>query len=353
MIIHLGALGAVLRSTSLVSAIKRIYPQSHITWVTDTKALPLITPCSKVDRALPSDFKGQSVLRTLRFDYTFIVDKSLEAYGLSLLPIHSGLKRGFGVDPQTGSILPLNPEAEELWKLGLDNQKKFFVNKKPETQLVVEAMGLNYKDDPYILELTEGEKGVRERMRLQLCLGNSKPIGLNTGCSNTLVHKKFSHNSWLEVIDSLHAKFPNNPLVLLGGSEDAERNQNLKFARPYLIETPTDGGLRMGMVATDLCEYIVTGDSLGMHLAIGLGKKIVAWFGPTCAHEIDFYGKGVAVRSHKPCSPCWNTKCDVSEKCSEKIEVQQITLEMRKLIRPGPKLRLVRQNEYGLDGPEI
>ena len=40
------------------------------------------------------------------------------------------------------------------------------------------------------------------------------------------------------------------------------------------------------------CDIVVSGDSLGMHMAIGLKKWVVAWFGPTCHQEIDLYDRG-------------------------------------------------------------
>lgn len=41
LIVKLAAIGDVLRTTPLLSGLKRAYPQSHITWVVDKEALPL------------------------------------------------------------------------------------------------------------------------------------------------------------------------------------------------------------------------------------------------------------------------------------------------------------------------
>ncbi|AUN99917.1 hypothetical protein C0V70_17755 [Bacteriovorax stolpii] len=43
------------------------------------------------------------------------------------------------------------------------------------------------------------------------------------------------------------------------------------------------------------CDYIVTHDSLGLHLALAMKKPFVALFGPTSSHEIDLAGLGVSV----------------------------------------------------------
>jgi heptosyltransferase-2 len=43
------------------------------------------------------------------------------------------------------------------------------------------------------------------------------------------------------------------------------------------------------------CDLIVTTDSLGLHLALALRKKVVALFGPTPSHQVYFYGRGTAL----------------------------------------------------------
>nr|BDT30104.1 lipopolysaccharide heptosyltransferase family protein [Bacteriovorax sp. HI3] len=43
------------------------------------------------------------------------------------------------------------------------------------------------------------------------------------------------------------------------------------------------------------CDYIVTHDSLGLHLALAMKRPFAALFGPTSSHEIDLAGLGVSV----------------------------------------------------------
>ena len=66
-------------------------------------------------------------------------------------------------------------------------------------------------------------------------------------------------------------------------------------------------------------DVVVTGDSLGMHMAIALGKHVVAFFGPTSAPEIDLYGRGVKLVSDMACSPCWSPRCDEPVPCSMRV----------------------------------
>ena len=66
-------------------------------------------------------------------------------------------KRGFGLN-RFGTICPLNPEADYMFYLGLDDDEKFVTNQKSELQLLAEAFGLEYEMDEYILELTNEAK---------------------------------------------------------------------------------------------------------------------------------------------------------------------------------------------------
>lgn len=47
------------------------------------------------------------------------------------------------------------------------------------------------------------------------------------------------------------------------------------------------------------CDYIVTHDSLGLHLALAMKKPFIALFGPTSSHEIDLYNLGVSVSTNE------------------------------------------------------
>ena len=256
-----------------------------------------------------------------------MIDKSAEASGLANRALGQGVVKGFGVEAETGAIIPLNPEANRLYELGLSNYEKFFVNKKPEGQLLVEALGLEYENNEYLFSFSKEEEKKKSSMRESLGIKSEVPvIGLNTGCSGVIPYKKFSVKGWLDLIKVLKHKFPQAQLVLLGGPEDTERNLEIQDSSEIpLIATPTTEGLRTGMMAVDLCNIIVTGDSLGMHMGIALKKWVVAWFGPTCAHEIDFYGRGTAIKTDLNCSPCWKRSCDKAVMCYDKVEWAKIS----------------------------
>jgi heptosyltransferase-2 len=328
LLIHLGALGAVVRSTALLAAIHRKYPGAHLTWVTEAPADQLLKNHPRLDRVLTTSPADLLVLKALRFETAFVIDKSLKAIGV-LASTQAKEILGFVAD-ENQAIAPANPEAEELWSLGLSNHKKFFVNRKTENQLIAEALRLSpYAHDEYDLPLSALEKNAVKIRRDQLRLNPHQPvIGFNTGCSDVIAAKKLTVSAHRRLIQELLAKGYEN-LVLLGGPEDTQRNREIGEGLA-VFQTPTALGLRDGLVSVAACDVVVTGDSLGMHMAISQKKYVVAWFGPTCAHEIDLYGRGEKILADVPCAPCWKRTCSKTSMCYDQVRIEEILAAVEK-----------------------
>ncbi|MCB0364750.1 MAG: glycosyltransferase family 9 protein [Bdellovibrionaceae bacterium] len=328
LVVHLEALGAVVRATSILPSIKRKCPQSQITWVTQAPAHHLLANNPYVDRILTTSASDLLALSALHFDFAFVVDKSLKAGGVLHRVTYDHLF-GFQVDRETGVIMPASEAARELWELGLDDHRKFFVNKKPETQLMIEALELGpYRRDPYVIRLSDVETREVSFRRAAWAPQGEILVGINTGCSPTIPYKKLSIERQRELVANL-IKVSGIRVVLLGGPEDDERNRLIGVGYP-VIQSPTGAGLRDGLVSTAACDIVVSGDSLGMHMAIALGKWVVAWFGPTCAHEIDLYDRGVIVHTGVRCGPCWKRSCNRSEMCYDRVALNDLLSGVRK-----------------------
>lgn len=323
LIVHLGALGAVVRSTCLLELIHSQYAHAQVTWVTDKPADQLLRNHPLIDRVLTSSAEDLLALAALEFDVAFVIDKSLKASGI-LKSTSVKKAYGFCANPRGGGILPLTPAAVELWSLGLDDRKKFFVNQKSEQRLVAEALELRFDETPaYNLPLSESEKSLMMKRRAQFQMDSNQPvIGINTGCSQVLPAKKLTVQFQRELISELRRRGFEN-LVLLGGPEDRERNEQIALGLG-VFQSPTDLGLRDGLVSVAACDIVVTGDSLGLHMAISQRKFTVAWFGPTCAQEIDLYGFGRKVLTKAACAPCWKRSCGKAEMCYDQVSLNEI-----------------------------
>jgi heptosyltransferase II len=330
LIIHLEAAGSVLRSTSLLKPIKRKYPGSHITWVTKPIGAKLLEGNPYVDQVFTDSSDDQLSLSVGEFDIAFCIDKSRFSAGILKQVI---VDQVYGFVVKDNVIIPNNESAHELWELGLDNKRKFFGNQKAETQLLHEALGLEFKRDPYVFQFTEDE--MKEAKVRQIHWGNSKKllVGINTGCGEMIPYRKFSINGHRRLIKKLQAL--DVGIVLLGGPSETDRNQDIACGLD-VVESPTNSGIRDGMVSVMACDVIISGDSLGLHMGIALNKYVIAWFGPTVPGEIDLYENGLKIISKASCGPCWKRSCQKPVMCYDLVNYDKIVNGICKLIyRPS------------------
>lgn len=332
LLVNLDALGDVVRTTALLGPLHRAHPGAHVTWITAPRAVPLLDHVEGVDRVLPLEPWVPPLLQTLRFDLALGVDKSLRGGALTMAA-RAADRRGFGLD-RHGAIVPLNDEAREMYELGLDDRAKFVDNRKSEPQLLCEAMGWPFERDPYRIALSEAEGRLARRWRDAQGLDGRIVVGVNTGSSTAFPSKHLPADVQAAVIDSLSRRCPDAGLVLLGGPEDTERNTRIARAvgGPAPILSPTGEGLRRGLQMVEACDVVLTGDSLGMHMAIGLGKPVVAWFGPTAHQEIDLFGRGAWVLSDHPCRPCMRATCDVRPTCAREAPAARIVEQTARIV---------------------
>jgi heptosyltransferase-2 len=66
---------------------------------------------------------------------------------------------------------------------------------------------------------------------------------------------------------------------------------------------------------------VLSSDSLAMHFAIALQKRVLAFFGPTSAAEIELYGRGEKLVAPIACGGCYKKQCDIKPNCMEKLSV--------------------------------
>ncbi|MGA9406314.1 MAG: glycosyltransferase family 9 protein [Bacteroidota bacterium] len=324
LIINLDAMGAVLQTTAMLPAIKRKYPQSHISWITLKNAYRLLENNPYVDAAYIWDPESWLVLQNIEFDVVYSTDKSKRSCAFCNT-LNAKEKIGFGLN-KDGVIIPLNKEAECCYLLGLDDNLKFNVNQKYGTEILQEAMKLSFRRDPYVLNLSEEEKSYCEKYSKEIGLsGNDVVVGLNTGCSYLYPNKKMTVDQHVTLVEALAMK-KGMKLVLLGGPEDTERNAEIvRRVGKKVISTPTTLGIRRGICYENICDIIITGDSFGMHVAIGLKKYVIAWFGLSCWSEIDLYDRGVKlVPEGLHCAPCWKKSCPYDLECIQMIDLEGI-----------------------------
>jgi len=335
LIVNLDAMGNVLVTTSILPAIKRKYPQSHVTWITLKNAAPLLANNPLIDCVYLWEPESWLILRHIRFDVIMNVDKSQRSCALTM-ELSAGEKLGFGLS-EHGAIIPLNPESEENYRLGLDDHLKFRVNTKTVSRLQCEQFKLEYGRDEYVLNLSAEEEAFCERFKAETGLtGEHLVVGLNTGCSELYPNKKLTVDQHVLLIEAL-AEMAGVRCVLLGGPEDTLRNAEIvRRLGQKVISTPTNEGVRRGVCYENVCDLVISGDSFGMHIAIGLKKHVIAWFGVSCWTEVDLFDRGIKlIPEGLECSPCWKRTCPYNLECIQLVDLDSIIAEVERVRASG------------------
>jgi ADP-heptose:LPS heptosyltransferase len=306
LLINLDAMGDVLMTTCALAPLRRQYPQALVTWLTLAGHAPLLQNNPLIDRVWTFDPPTLATFAAMEFDLVLNVDKGRPSCALATT-VRAKERRGFGLNP-SGAVVPLNPESEHLYRLGVDDQLKFVANRRTGQDLLAESLGLVYVRDPYVLNLTEEERLFVADYRLHV--GGRRTVGIQTGASDLYPLKSLTEDQVVELIARIRTAHPEAKILLLGGPGEGERNASIaRRTGRGVVETPTHEGLRRGILYVDACDVVVSPDSGALHIAIALGKWVVGWFNVSCAQEIDLFDRGVKVTTPLACSPCWRREC--------------------------------------------
>jgi len=329
LIIKCRAQGDVLRTTALLPGLKRKYPQSHISWLVDEESQELLLNNSYVDKILLFNLENILPLLVEKFDVLISLDKEAGPSALAT-KINCPQKFGFGMN-EYGNLTIFNKAAEYAYRLGLDNDLKFHQNKKTYQEIIYEIAEIKYEKDEYVFRLKEeAKKKAKEFFKKNKISKNKLAIGLNPGSGTKFKTKQWPKEKFIKLIDYLSTELGAN-VFLSGGKKEKEINHYLeKKSRKKIYNTGCNNSLPEFAGFISMMDAVVSSDTLGMHLAIALGKKIIALFGPTCPQEIDLYGRGTKIFAAVPCSPCYKQTCE-DGKCMKEISAKQIFEEIKKL----------------------
>lgn len=323
LIIKLGAMGDVLRTTPLLQALKNRYPDSHITWVVDPNSENLLTHNKQIDRTLL--FSPDTTLQMMveEFDLMICLEKEIRAVALAEKVI-AAKKIGFGLTKH-GTIYPINKEAEYAFQLGVSDQLKFHENKKTYQEIIFEAVGLTFNGEKYQLDCTKDSEKFASNLFEKLNLTSEDLIiGVNPGAGPVFANKAWTTEGYVELIERLN-KQEGIKVLLLGGESEIEINKEIKEkVQGPISEAGNNNSLPDFSAIIKKCSMVICGDTLPMHLAIAHGKHVLAIFGPTCPQEIDLYGKGEIIVSQIDCAPCYKGTCDIENHCMKMVPVDTV-----------------------------
>ncbi|MFH1309431.1 MAG: glycosyltransferase family 9 protein [Candidatus Omnitrophota bacterium] len=323
LIIKLAAPGDVLRTTSILLALKKKYPKSRIVWVTKKNALDLLNGNPHIDLLLEYPNPAVNRLWIENFDLVINLDCDFESASLAVVA-KSPRKLGFGCS-EDGRLIPFNKEAEYWLEMSLfDDVKK--ANQNTYQEIMLDICGLNAQENSRpVFSLTKEELDFGDNF---IKTHGAKPsfltIGINAGAGSRWPQKKWKRDSYGELIKCIKGKYSAD-IILLGGPEEIDLNKYLIEQAPHeVINAGCRNTYRQFAGIINICDLIITGDTLALHLAVALEKRIVALFGPTSMAEIDLYGQGEKISAEMDCLSCYKNVCDKSLTCMDALTVEKV-----------------------------
>jgi ADP-heptose:LPS heptosyltransferase len=322
LIIKLDAIGDVLRTTSILHAIKDKYPGSNITWLTKSVAKDIFKNNPLVDNLLFFEDPHLS-FRLLTEVFDLILHPDTSPISASIAAAARTKERKGFIMNSLGKVVPVDNKGIEWIEMGAFDQMKK-ANKKSYQQIVHEILDLDYKKGEIIINLEESEKDLRNKFYADNHLDKYKfIIGINTGASHRWRFKQWRHEGYKELI-SILSKRNDTGILLYGGIEEKEMNQNLKEKFPNVIDTGSKNSLREFFALTDLVDIMLTGDTMALHAATALKKKVICLFGPTSSNEIEDYGRVRKIAPDMDCLVCYKQNCDFVPNCMDSISADTI-----------------------------
>jgi ADP-heptose:LPS heptosyltransferase len=312
LIIKLGAIGDVIRTTPLLRKLRAVYPHAQVWWVTLS---PEVVP-SFVD--VVHNFTPQAVatLKATHFDLLINLDKDREACALATT-LSATTKRGFIL--HNGVPAPVDALAVHKFLTGLwDDLNKENTKSYPEE--IFEICGFEFAGEKYLLE-TFSDRGYQWSMP-----EGKRIVGLNTGCGGRWTSRLWAEENWAALARRL-ADAGVLPLLLGGEQEHAK---NLRIAEEsgalYLGHFPLPQFINL----VHHCDLVVTAVTMAMHITIGLNKKIVLFNNIFNRHEFELYGLGEILEPGVPCTCYFSPECP--NNCMQYITVDRVFTAVTRLL---------------------
>jgi heptosyltransferase-2 len=334
LILKTGALGDVLRTTSILPGLRARQPHARTTWVTAPGAVDLVRHHPLVDEVVPFDVGAPGAVEELSarlgattWERVLSLDEEEACCRLaSSLPA----KRlsGAWFDERT-LVRRYTPDVAPWFDMGLlsvlgkraaDALKRS--NRLSHAQIFARMLGVRAGKPMLALDADSEAEGAELRGRLEGDL--PRPwIGLNTGAGGRWTSKALPVERAVALALAVdEARRGQVGFLLFGGPAEAGRNREIEAAlrgRVKLVDTGCGNALLRFAAYVGLCDLLVVSDSLALHIAIARGVRAVAFFAPTPAAEIDLFGGGEKVESTAPDAGSYRPDADTSTLTVERL----------------------------------
>jgi heptosyltransferase-2 len=299
LIIKYGALGDVIRTSYVLKGLCEKYEGVSIYWLTASNAADLLRYNPYVLQIVTPKC-NLSGLKEISFDLVISLDEEKEI--LSALADLTYAKI-IGAHLTDDNRPVYTDESAEWFDMGLisrfgkkraDELKK--ENKREHNDILATMLDITIEEPLFF------NSPLLEKRMSVIYRKGCFTIGLNSGAGSRWLSKQLDMDETVHLIGEL-LNFELNGrktcIYLLGGEEERERNRELKerVTSDRCIDTGIGNTLLEFAAIIKSCDYVISSDSLALHLAISQKIRNLSFYAPTSAREIGTFGSGVKVTS--------------------------------------------------------
>jgi heptosyltransferase I len=337
LLIKLSAIGDVVQTLPVLEAIKKIYPDSEITWVVEEAAAGILEGHPLIDRLLIS--RRKAWLKMLRSPLTagrgagdiigFIRDLRSMEYDIAI--DFQGLLK-------SGVLIGL---ARATRKIGFDRTRELsylFLNERLPAYDIEKHALLRYLDVARYLGAGDPSPACTLPIAREVSAIKKKIEGMNLKdrplvAINPVARwntKLWPERSLAELADRL-VKERKAVVIFTGSPEDRAVNDRIiSLMSETAVNWAGETTLKELAALASLADLFISTDTGPMHLAAAAGAKVLALFGPTAPWRTGPYGPShVVVRTGIVCSPCFQRKCEIGARCMEGITVDDVMAQIK------------------------
>lgn len=342
LIVRLSAIGDVIRTLPAVHLIRKELPEAYLGWAVESAPYSLIKDHPEIDKffvfpkkqiqqaikkgnfkeakRLLNDFSAE--LKAERFEIAIDMQNLFKSGIVTLL---SGAKTriGYGLGRE-GSKFFLTKPITPPYK---SHQMMQFVEWQLE---LVRRLGVTDGEVRFVLpDYSPEEVAVNQFLNEHGITGDYFCLAPGTSWSN----KSWTPAGMAALADWLSEY---GRVIIIGSELDRKiADQVLELAQSNPVNAIAAFNLRELAVLLRKAKLYAGGDTGPMHLAVAVGTKVFAWFGPTSPTVHGPYqDQAVTFNLNLPCQPCNKRKCD-SKRCLRELGLETVWEELKTFLTPN------------------
>ena len=327
-------IGDAIMTTPAVRAIRRNFPDAHISMLAKPWVAPVFAHSPHVDEIVDYDAGGRHAgapgilrlakdLRTQRYDAAILLQNAIEAAIIAFL---AGIPRRIGFDSD-GRRLFLTHPVRRTRAIRSIHQTGYYLK-------ILEGAGLSTGSPDLELHLDPADIRRGGQLLAKFSVAPDRPIiGLNPSATFGPAKQWFPER-YAALGDRLNQDLDATILVFGGpGDRELGRSITAQMSAPA-VDLSGRTGLGEAMALIGRCTAFVTNDSGLMHVAAALNTPLVAVFGSTnWTTTSPFSHTSRIVRVPIPCSPCMQPVCPLDHMdCMRQVTVDMVAAAVKDLL---------------------